>query len=169
MSIEVYVFPTTHRKIEIGELEDSAKALLASRLPCETLPDQLILSKPLSSELCVDGSFQITMGRSLFLYMWQNDENQLYFLEGQASNISRADLEMVARQNESVGYHFNLDSKMGRFENECFVMLSVAASLAKLTNGLVLVADNPIENLQIGGYWADQVVQKIMELKVTKQ
>jgi len=161
LSIELYVFPTIDCKIAITELDKSVRSILGTRLNAETLPEQLVLGSSSSSELCFDGSFQITMGRSLFLYMWRNDENQLYFLEGHANNLSQFDLKTIANQNEAVGYHFNLDSKMGRTEDECFAMLAVAASLAKLTDGLVLLADHPFENVPRGGYRWNEIIDKI--------
>lgn len=82
MSIELHVFPTTDCKITTAELDKSVRSILATRLNAERLPEQLVLGPSSSSELCIDGSFQISVGRSLFLYMWRNDENQLYFLEG---------------------------------------------------------------------------------------
>ncbi len=121
----------------------------------------LVVSRSPNRELSVDSWFQIRMGRSLFLYVWKNDGNQLYFLEGQANNVSQSDLETVADENEAVGYHFNLESAMGRTEEEPFVMLAVAASLAKLTNGLILLADHTIENVPRGGYRWNEIVERI--------
>ncbi len=137
------------------------RSILARRLNVQALPEKLVIGPSAECELSVDSSFQIAMGRSLFLYVWHNDENQLYFLEGQADNLSRLDLERIANRNESVGYHFNLDSKMGRTEEECFATLAVAASLAKFTDGLILLADHPIENVPRGGYRWNEILEKI--------
>jgi len=40
-------------------------------------------------------------------------------------------------------------------------MLAVAASLAKFTDGLVLLADHPIENVPRGGYRWNEIIEKI--------
>lgn len=161
MSIEIHVFPTIDRRTTTAELDMSVRSMLGHRLNTVNLPDNIIVGQSPDGELKIGDSCKITLGRSLFLYMWPNDENQLYFLEGQAKNVSQADLETIANRNELVGYHYNLDSKMGRTEVECLAMLSTAASLAKFTNGLVLLADHAIQNVPRGGYSWEQIVEKI--------
>lgn len=163
MSIEVEVFPTKFPEFTLAQVEGKMRDLASCRPSLCVTADSQLLTTNVEGITTIDRGvlYFVPFGcRSLTLSIWDIDGSELDHFRNHIHKIPIDQLKQIALQNARIGVYFNLDSKMARGPFETSMMLLLAVALAKLTDGLVVLPDHPVENVPQGGYqWYE-----IMEL-----
>lgn len=164
MSIDISVFPTEWNGLTVDALEQCIRDLSVCRPELE-IGDNDVLIEALPQGDCtiqMDGLYIVPFGcRALSCFMIESEENEFDYLSSSVHNISKSDLRSLATKQEKLGFYFYIVSRMGRGHKESSMMLLLAASLAKLTSGLVVMEDHSVENVPRGSYWWNEIMDKM--------
>lgn len=163
MSIEVEVFPTQFREFSLAQVEGEMRNMASYRPNLNVTADDQLLTTNVEGITTIDRGvmYFVPFGcRSLTLSIWDVDGSELDHFRDHIRNIPTDQFKSIALKNAEIGVYFNIDSKMARGPLETSMMLLLAATLAKLTDGLIVLPDHSVENVPQGGYqWYE-----IMEL-----
>jgi len=163
MSIDVEVFPARMPELTVAEVEKCMRDLSSCRASLGITESDILLKPIGDSKTSIDleGLYFVPFGcRSLTLNIRDLENMYLEYIPESTRRIPIAELKQLAEQNAKVGIYFNLDSKMGRGRSETSLLLLLAAALAKLTDGLVILPDHPVENIPQGGYWWHEIMER---------
>jgi len=163
MSIDVEVFPAHFTELTLSQVEACMRELGACRPSLGITRNEVLLAACADGTTSIepDGLYYVPFGcRSLTLNIHDLTYTDFSHFRYNAERIPIEALKRLAEQNAKVGFYFNLDSKMARGRDETSLLLLLAASLAKLTDGLIILEDHPVENVPQGGYWWHEIMER---------
>lgn len=182
MSIDLDIFPTSPKYFYWGELKNKFLELLTSedaqRLGKLSLlrlgSDELVIEDAKISipddknynhyylSLDIPNTIGISMGRNEPNYVSEID-----MLEDFGRNLNAATIETLAQKWKSVGYVYGLTSMAGRSRWEPPLFVALAAAIAHLCQGYVIVMSDNF-TLDVGVYTPTEFQQAKMKFSIQK-
>jgi hypothetical protein len=169
MSIDVEIIPTSaspiswqrvRQRLMTYPLPEAARGLLGDQPQLITAGSHRVVAE---SDLLLPRSvyeFKLPQDNTLGLDIQTNAEtytNEADYLDDFARNLQEAQRRTLAQQWQAVGFSYEVTSTGGRNRNEAPLLVALAAILAELCSGHILILSTGPFSLPVGCYTPQQV------------